>query len=94
MSDNEFSDGNDSDYLKTYLYVAIVTQNTILGQLKLIKKKIIILTETEKCSSCSHNSCIHYQAFEQCSEFQCLVWSSPNIMVTYRISLLTSKRFL
>ena len=44
----------------------------MLGEVLLTKKRVLIETDRKICLSCHRNSCLHYQAYEMCLEFQTL----------------------
>ena len=49
------------------------------------KKSVMIETNLEICLSCHLKSCMHYQAYEKCLEFQCLALAESKYMKTVTI---------
>ena len=44
--------------------VIIIT--SIIGKVLLTKRKIMLDIQSQRCTSCLDNDCLHFQAFEQC----------------------------
>ena len=54
-----------------------------LGKVTLTKRKVVIDVTARKCLKCDHN-CIHYEAFEHCSDTEYLKICQPTYLKKYK----------
>ena len=95
MSNLLFKEGPLLFLFISYLYFA--------GRFVLTKKIIIVNTYTHRCSNRDSNVCLHYQAFNECSQNACaqvcnryvndeVVYYSPNSKNIFSISIFYSRQ--
>ena len=63
-----FSPGSLVKYDSKHTIYLHTTYLCDIGELTIVKKKTIIDTHAEQCLECLTTNCLHYQAFEYCSE--------------------------